>query len=160
MSETNVQQQRIARGLCPRDGNEAAPYYLCAECRYRDKVRRIANRFSEAGLAVKTRHGREYRYHRPPGLPGLAEVEKDRGSIYREAMPDDRRLNPRLRNIPVDVEAQLRLIFEREGKPLTEAEICAAWGRLRLREARLSAATDLAAIVRADRKRQRKYGPR
>src|SRR4051812_7314536 len=39
-----IQQERTAKGLCPRCGEEAAPYYLCQKHRDIAKIARIMKR--------------------------------------------------------------------------------------------------------------------
>ena len=75
---------------------------------------------------------------------------------YREAQPGDKRLRPRLGNIPVDVQRELVALLLRNGQPMHIDEIYAAWGKLRLRSVRDSAAADLLHIVAATTKRERR----
>ena len=141
--------ERMAQGLCPNDGKEAAPYRLCSDCRRVAFVRRVANRLAEYGLAHKTKQGRSNYYQTSPLPLGEGEV------IYREAVEGDRRLLPRRAHVPIDIEQTLIALFSKPGiETLTEDEIVQAWGKLRVRPGRLSAAHDLATIILAERRRR------
>lgn len=157
---TTLQERRIAKGLCPNCGNEAAPYRLCPDCRARASLGRMLRRGEKFGVFKSHRQGREKAWSAPQikSNQSAAEIMKSRPMpVWGEGKAaEDGRLQPRLGNIPVDVEAELIAIFERIGEPLTEEEIWSAWGKLRVRRGRASAAGDLAALVKAERRRARK----
>jgi DNA-binding MarR family transcriptional regulator len=156
--------QRVAKGLCPYCGEEAAPYYLCDRCRLMRKLYRVLSKGRSAG-DIRTERSPEDRRKRRHWLTDDARAAlkagTDRDWNYREVTnPDDGRLKPRIRNIPVDVENELIKIFRDAGEPLTEAEVYEAWGRLRLRKGRASAAADMAQIIRSGRKQSAKAARR
>lgn len=141
----NTRKRRVAAGLCPECGEEAAPYYLCPSCRFRRLLDRVLSKGERAG--VFRRAGR--------GMWMIGDRNAD--FDYREVTdPADKRLRPRLRGVPVDIERELMDIFRREGRPLTEAELVGLWGQLRVRPGRVSAAQDMAYIQQAQDKRRRR----
>lgn len=150
----SVQKERVAKGLCPRCGKEAAPYYLCARCRRADKFRRVLNSGAKHGAVTKKRSDEDRRTH----LWSLADRDVDWS--YNEAREDDRRCLPRLRNVPIDVEAELIEILREEGKSMREDEIMAAWGKLRLRNGKGSIARQLAYLIEAEQKRRARAAAR
>ena len=123
----SLRQERIAKGLCPNCGSEAAPYYLCGRCRFRELIGRFLRKAAKAGVVKREQRGRQSYWSR------LDRAKFD-DVDYREATrEDDKRLRPRVKGVPVDVEAEIMSIFTRAGKPLTVEEIYAAWGHMRLR---------------------------
>lgn len=149
-----IREDRLAKGLCPQCGAEAAPYRLCGQCRFRGLIYRLLRKGEKAGEIASRKQGREKRVWK-------VDHNKKWTFSYNEVTDEsDGRLRPKLRGIPVDVERQLIKIFETAGKPLTLDEIMTAWGTLRLRAGRTSAAMDLAYIVEAKRKRAAKMARR
>lgn len=145
---TTLHKTRLAKGLCAYCGAEAAPYRLCDQCRYIALIRRVCNRLHDTGHLQKEKKGRETWYGKAPGAGPLTE------SVYREAQVGDRRLHPRIKQVPIDIEqALLRLFTTWNLGPLSEEEIVSAWGKLRLRPGRFSVAHDLAYLIRAERRR-------
>lgn len=157
----SIRQERAAKGLCPNCGKEAAPYYLCAECRFKAKIIRVMNRVEKAGALRKERRGRDTMWSMAYwGNDRLTKEDVD-GIIEKMRWhPDpkegDGRLRPRLGKIPVDVEKELFALMTEMARPATIEEIVAAWGRLREKRRTSSAAGDLARIIEAQRKRERK----
>ncbi len=150
----SIAKQRVAKGLCPQCGAEAAPYYLCERCRSIKRLGRMLDRMADAGGIDRVRMGPNQGRvgYAPSSVP-----EPERKKIqWREVSETDRRWAPRIKNLPVDVERELIAMFECAGDPLRIDEILAAWGTLRLRKERASAAHDLRAIILAERKRRRK----
>ena len=155
-----LQQRRIAAGLCPRCGAEAAPYYACPKCRAKQSVGRVLGRFVEHGFATTLGN--------TSGKRWLTTGRDDQFSDVARVLPsplwgegkgaEDKRLRPRLKGIPVDVEATLIELMREEDRGLTIEEIQAAWGKLRVKAGRESAAHDLRALILAERKRERKRG--
>lgn len=146
---TKTQQERILRGQCPNCGEEAAPYYLCHKCRFRGKIVRVLNRGRNVGGFVAKRDGRSL-------LWSLGDESKLDTIKYRpDAKDGDKRLEPRLRGIRVDVESTLIEVIRYAKRPCTLEEILSAWGRLRSRRESPLAA-DLACIIAAEDKRKRK----
>jgi hypothetical protein len=144
-------QARLAKGLCPLCGMDAAPYRLCARHRQIGLIRRVANRLHTRGYLQKEKKGRENWYHKESHAPALEE------SVYKEAGPGDGRLKPRLNHVPIDIEQELKALFVKmAGTPITEEEIIGAWQRLRLRKGRISVAHDMATLILAHRKREKR----
>lgn len=146
----SLQQARLAKGLCPTCGAQAAPYYHCDRCRAVNRIRRIINRGVQAGTFTSKIDDRDHRKKRY--AMGNRAIDFD----YHEALDGDKRLAPRLNHIPIDVVAEVYRLFEEHGTTLTEEELADAWGTLRLRTGRLSVARDLVTIVQAQRKRARR----
>lgn len=146
----DVKRERIARGQCPNCGKEAAPYYLCYDCRFKNKIVRILNRAESVGSFKSEKRGRDKYWSLGPDPRAMDRL------VWRpDPKAGDGRLAPRLRGIRVDVEATLINVIKYIGRPCTLDEILVAWGRLReRRDAPLSA--DLARIIAADDKRKRK----
>lgn len=149
MEKRNVKRERIARGQCPNCGKEAAPYYLCHDCRLKGKIVRVLNRGAAVGGFKKERRGRESWW-------SMGD-DKLLGTLKWRPDPKegDGRLAPRLRGIRIDVEATLVEVIRRIGRPCTLEEILAAWGRLRERRT-APLASDLACIIAAADKRKRR----
>jgi hypothetical protein len=148
-----IAQQRILAGQCPLCGKEAAPYRLCWDHRFDQRLRRSLKRGVRLG-ALKMDALKRYT---------VSDGDK-KGEWAKHAtqviLPEsDKRGRPRLRNISVDVEATLTKVIERIGRPCTIEEISAAWGRLRSKRSQPLAA-DLATIIAADDKRARKMAKR
>ena len=147
----SIRQERLAKGLCPDCGAEAAPYRLCDRCRFKGLLGRILRKGATHGSLTAEKRGRTYFY-------GLGDPSLD--FEYREAQPGDKRLRPRVGGIPVDVEHELIEILRRNGKPMQIDKIYEAWGRLRLRRGRESAASDLANIIVGRQKQEAKLARR
>jgi hypothetical protein len=79
---------------------------------------------------------------------------------YPEAKEGDRRLKPRLGGKIVDVCNTLVGLLREMGRPATEEELVAAWGRLREKRRTASLAGDMAAIIEAKRRQDRKAAKR
>lgn len=150
---SNVRRDRIAKGQCPNCGKEAAPFYLCGECRFKGKVVR--------GLDRGAKYGGFTRERRKDGVYyGLGDSRAWDAIKWRaEAKDGDKRLSPRLRGTRVDVERTLVEIIRYAGKPCTLEEIKAAWGRLRAKRDTPLAA-DLARIIVAEDRRKAKAAKR
>ncbi len=155
-----IQQTRINAGLCPNCGKEAAPYYLCPDCRGLKSLGGMLNRGEKYHIFTSERRGRtklwrtgSYQGNRPPsevmGSKPMPLWGEGKGG-------DDKRLRPRVGKIPVNVEKELMGILLRLGAPATCEEIMGAWGKLRVRRGRASAACDLAALIKAERRRERR----
>lgn len=141
-------QDRIAKGLCPTCGKEAAPYYLCSRCRFYGKIGRVLRRAGKAGAFTRTVDKK--------GVVrwGIgSEAAFDAMTWRPDPKEGDGRLRPRLGRVPVDVEGELVALLTSMGKPATIDEIVAAWGQLRERR-RVSIANDMATIIAAQRKRE------
>jgi len=142
-------QDRVLRGQCPNCGEEAAPYRLCGACRLKTKIIRIMRRGAKVGGFKIDKQGRENLY-------SIADAEKLHTIQWRaDPKHDDRRSDPRLHGIRIDVEATLLEVVRFIGRPCTIEEITAAWGRLRA-ERTTPLPIDLARIIRAADKRKRK----
>lgn len=146
-----LRQERIAAGQCPNCGKEAAPYYLCADCRLLNSLTRVLRKGERAGAFRVAKDGRSKRWF--PGDPAAM----DRLVAGSRPFPgaEDGRRAPRLRGRRIDIEGTLLQVIQRIGRPCTIEEILAAWGKLRDRRTTPLAA-DLACIVAAQDKRRRK----
>lgn len=149
-----VRENRISNGLCPNCGAEAAPFYLCPDCRRRASLNRMMRRGEDVSVFSSTKIGRER--HWTLGSEEARDVLKTKPMpLWGEGMSaEDGRLRPRLGRIPVDIEREVFGILLRLGEPATEQEIIQAWGRMRVRRGRASAAGDLVALIKAERRRE------
>jgi hypothetical protein len=151
--KTPIAHQRILAGQCPLCGKEAAPYRLCYDHRFRQRMDRALKKGVRLG-ALKKDHLKRYFIG---DESKSAEWVKHGTPIH---LPEsDKRGRPRLRGIAVDVDATLIKVVEHIGRPCTIEEITAAWGRLRDRRS-APLATDLATIIAAQDKRARKMAKR
>jgi len=146
-------QHRIDHGMCPQCGREAAPYYLCYDCRSVSSLRRTLNRMHEHGALRRERSGRSNLWSIGE-RDNLDELDI-RGTLLIGIKEGDGRLRPRMGKRPVDLDETLFSIFRDAGKPLTEDEVVFAWGRLRSKR-KGSLASDMAAIIAAERRRERR----
>jgi hypothetical protein len=146
----SLQHQRLAKGLCPACGNQAAPYYFCEYCAQLNLMRRVLNKGVKAGT-FQSRIDEQDRRRKLYAIDN-ADIHFD----YQEALDGDKRLLPRRNHIPIDIESEVCRLLAEAGHPLTEAELYEAWGTLRVRTERLSVALDLVTIIQAQRKRKRR----
>jgi hypothetical protein len=151
--KTPLQQTRILAGQCPLCGKEAAPFRLCYDHRFSARLNNSLRRGVKLG-ALKRDHLKRY-------YLGDGDKERRWGKWGTKiVIPEsDKRGRPRLRGISVDVDETLIKVMERIGRPCTIEEITAAWGKLRDRRS-APLASDLAVIVAAADKRQRKMAKR
>jgi hypothetical protein len=159
MKPAERRQHRVDHGLCPQCGKEAAPYYLCPDCRSLGSMTRLLNKMAREGLAVKAKQGRCNVFSPGPRIDAEDRFEKW-GKFVWDMKPDDKRLKPRLGRRPVDLDETLLSIFTDAGKPLSIEEVCAAWGRLRTRRKTASLAGDMTAIIKAQRRREERAAKR
>lgn len=153
-------QERIAKGLCPQCGEEAAPYYLCSRCRLSRRLGRARDRLALQGVVTVSGVGRQRAY---APVEGKRTVPDNRWSAPLVPDPDkDKRFRPRLRGVAVNVEAEVIGIFERAGIPLSVDDVIEAWVKLRADGKRKhgSAAKDVRAIILAKRRREERAARR
>lgn len=150
---TKSKQYRIEHGLCPMCGKESAPYYLCHDHRNIGALHRLLTKMVDQRLLTKTKDGRAYGYeinHASGKTP--RDFVPGRAS-WLDLKPDDKRRRPRLGRRPVDLDETLIGIFQEAARPLTIEEVVSAWGRLRSQRKHETLAGDMAAIIKAQRKR-------
>ncbi len=159
--KTPLQQQRILAGQCPLCGKEAAPYRLCYTHRQTLKLARLLKRGErlEVFNSEKRSDGKLYWALGKKHGDAAASQQLDKWQTPWHLPETDRRGRPRLRGIPVDVEATLVAVVTRIGRPCTIEEITEAWGRLRDRRSS-PLPSDLATIIAAKDKRERKMAKR
>lgn len=152
---SRVQRERIEAGLCPRCGEDAAPYRLCYMCRQRMRVFRALTRMAATGSLETMRDERGRRLYKKTG-------KRPDGRWQTTVVPpeDDRRFRPRIANVPVEVEETILLLFERMDRPCSVDEVVQAWGRLRTRRKRGNLIADLRALIEAEKRRQRRAAKR
>ena len=144
----SVAQQRMDKGLCPRCGEDAAPYRLCGSHRLESRLVRSLKKMERQGALKSTGRGANSMWSNVEG------VEADTRWSTPVVPPDnDKRFRPRLGNVPADVEKELIGIMTEAGEPLTVEQIMAAWERLRQKRNRSSIAGDMKRIIKADQKR-------
>jgi hypothetical protein len=151
MSAAAKRRYRLDRGMCPSCGLEAAPYYLCIACRRLSSMTRTLNKMAQAGVLERGRKGRSSVWS-VRDAERLSDMDI-RGSLLFGIEGEDKRLRPRLGRRPVDLDDTLRSIFEQAGKPLSMEDIYFAWGRLRSQRKTGSLAGDMAAIIKAQQRR-------
>lgn len=151
--KTPLQQKRILAGQCPLCGKEAAPYRLCYDHRFGQRLVRNLKKGVRVG-ALKIDLLKRYT------IADDSKTQEWCKNSTKIVLPkSDRRGRPRLRGIQVDIEETLLKIIERIGRPCTIEEITAAWGRLRDRRS-APLASDLATIIAAKDKRERRMAKR
>jgi len=158
--KTTLQQKRILAGKCPLCGKEAAPYRLCYDHRQGLRLTRVLKRGTRLGMfkAEQRIDGKYYSLGAKNNDPAVRK-EAHKWSTPLHLPETDRRSRPRLRGISVDIEETILAIMSRIGRPCTIEEITAAWGRLRDRRS-APLASDLATIIAAKDKRERKMAKR
>ena len=157
MEQRSRRQRRVDAGQCPNCGKEAAPYYLCPDCRAKNSLRSKLNGMAKHGVVRKG--GRVNLSHWWEG-----DVSLENSGMITKPSPlwgegkgkDDKRLRPKLGKIPVDVERELVGMLQRFDRPVSEEEIISAWGKMRVRRDRASAAGDIVALISAERRRERR----
>jgi hypothetical protein len=159
--KTPLQQKRILAGQCPLCGKEAAPYRLCYDHRQEERLVRCLKRGEKYEYFNSEKRADGKRYWT---VGKKADDPATREHMRKWSVPiilpeTDRRGRPRLRGIPVDVEATLIAVVTRIGRPCTIEEISEAWGRLRDRRSS-PLPSDLATIIAAKDKRERKMARR
>lgn len=152
-----LRKHRISHGLCPNCGGEAAPYYLCAECRFRQRIRRTLNLMKRKGvLRTEGERRSDKRWFVTPNSQEIMDSTK----WYPDPQPGDKRLEPRLGGKIVDVCETLVGILRDMGKPATIEELVHAWGKLREKRKTASLAGDMTTIIEAKRRQDRKAAKR
>ena len=155
----SLQQGRVNNGLCPQCGKPSAPYYYCVDHRVERSIGGLLNRMSKHGVAKKEKEGRHSVYS--AGSRTLAETPEFKQvpmPLWNEGKGgDDKRLRPRLRGVPVNIEKVTIGLLEAAGsRGATLEEIELAWGQLRTSRKHETVAGDLAALIKAQQKRERK----
>jgi len=151
-----VRQERVAKGQCPNDGSEAAPYLLCWSCRLKQRLGRSLKRGAKLGAIKKDILNR---YSIDKTDDGTRTIQWGKWGTPIVLNEDDGRGRPRLRGTRIDIEATIHRVMEFIGRPCTIEEIMAAFGRLRAKRSDPLPA-DLARIIVADEKRHRKAAKR
>lgn len=151
----SLQQDRIAKGQCPNCGKEAAPYRLCFECRQGVRLANCLKKGAKVGALSVLGNGRNALWSINKNAPADADKNFSKNSTPFILPETDRRSQPRLRGIRVDVEATLIKVIEFIGRPCTMDEIVQAWGKLRSKRSD-PLPNDLARIIQAQEKRERR----
>jgi hypothetical protein len=152
---SRAEQKRIEKGLCPRCGEDAAPYRLCYLCRQRQRVSRALDRMARTGSLEVRRDERGRKVFKKTG-----QRPDTRWATLVVPPDDDRRFRPRIAGIPVEVEESILLLFERMDRPCSVDEVVQAWGRLRTRRRRGNLVADLRALIEAEQRRERRAAKR
>jgi hypothetical protein len=167
LSARERRQHRIDHGMCPECGKEAAPYYLCWDCRLLSSIGKRLNKFAARGICEKIGSGKNATFRLAPDIIGaerslkLDEINKFRwGDTLLDMDANDKRARPRINRRPIDIDETMMAIFRNAGKPLDMQEIYMAWGALRSRRVHQTLATDMTAIIKAQRKRDERNAKR
>ena len=159
MTGMTIGKDRIAHGLCPQCGKEAAPFYLCWQCRLGQRFNRSLKKGVRCGVVNKIGEGRKALFGLEKGYSEEAERQWGKHSIPIVIPESDSRGHPRIRGTRVNVEATLIRVIEFIGHPCTLEEIMTAWGRLRSkRDAPLH--SDLGRIIIASERRKTRNAKR
>ena len=163
-----LHKKRVLAGQCPNDGNEAAPYRLCQACRQKRRFGRALKSAAKRGVfkGEKTNTGYVWSmplgYKNDPAWQAANEAwQKDGRSenMGLDHLPNDKRYEPKLRGIRVDVEKTLLQVINFIDRPASIEEILAVWGKLR--EQRSSPlAHDLGRLIMAQERRDRRNAKR
>lgn len=157
-------KDRVANGLCPNCGKEAAPYRLCFDCRQSVRFTRALKRGARHGVLQFMGGGTRLTKNTLIWKGDKFDDQAAKKAWHKWSVPmvpreDDGRARPRIRGIRIDVEATLIKVVEFIGRPATIDEILTAWGRLRgKRNAPLP--NDISRIIVAADKRARKAAKR
>jgi hypothetical protein len=149
-------KERAEKGLCPQCGKEAAPYYLCADHRTIAMVGRAMNRAEKYGGVTKEKRGGKAYWR----IRDMAAIEGNWRPCGWDLDPNDKRLRPRLGRVPIEVDRELLRLAYDMGCPFTTEEIIAAWGRLREQRKAGTIAGNMAAIIKAQRRRDERNARR
>lgn len=157
-------KDRVAHGLCPACGKEAAPYRFCFDCRQMQRLTRSLKRGVQHGvlqfMGGATRLTKNTLIWKGAKFDDEAAKKELRKWSTPVVLPEsDGRSKPRLRGITVDVEATLLKVMGFIGRPCTIDEIISAWGKLRDRRS-APLAHDLGRIIVADERRKAKNARR
>jgi hypothetical protein len=159
MSARIAVKDRVAHGLCPACGNEAAPYRLCYECRQKARLDRGLKKGVRLGVLNVLGAGKNAMWSLNKGASTEATERWKKWGTPWHLPETDGRSKPRLRGMRVDVEATLIRVIEFIARPCSLEEILSAWGKLR--EKRSSPLpNDLGRIIVAADKRARKAARR
>lgn len=154
MKATERRAYRIDHGMCPECGKEAAPYYLCFECRKLGSMRRMLTRMADLGIIEKIKRHKG-RFDAFKSVESGKRVANFAWNQTLWDMPaEDARRKPRINRRPIDLDETLFGIFREAGHPLQMEEIYEAWGRLRSKRKHGTLAGDMAAIIAARRRRE------
>lgn len=149
----DVRKERAAKGLCPYCGKLAAPYYLCDRHHRVAQLRRFFRALEKQDLVEITVDPADKRRILVMAKPSLGTTEVN----YGKSLDIGERGNPRIRGgVPADVTKELVGILRRQGRPMREEEIAAAWVKLRPKPGQTNAAAGMAAMIKAQDKRARK----
>lgn len=163
-----LHQERILAGQCPNDGNEAAPYRLCHSCRQKIRFGRALKNAGKKGIFKGEKTSKGYVWSMPLGYKtdpswqaANAAWESDKGTenMGLNIIEGDKRYDPKLRGIRVDVTRTLLQVIQFIGRPATLEEIMAVWGKLRA-ERSSPLAHDLGRLIMAQEKRDRRNAKR
>lgn len=154
-----IQRQRLLNGLCPSCGKDAAPYRLCPDHRALESLTRLLSRWEKAGALTKSRGPGGNHWKATANMREIIDAMPARRMPLWDGGEDARTL-PRLRGVPVDVEATIVEILRDRGRPATVEEIQAAWGRLRGERKHGSLAGDIGRIIKAQHRRDQRSARR
>lgn len=163
-----LQQERILAGQCPNDGNEAAPYRLCHSCRQKTRFRHALKAAGKKGIFKAEKTAKGYVWSMPTGYkndPSWAaakdawEGDKRSENMGLAVIEGDKRYDPKLRGIRVDVGRTLLQVINFIDRPATLEEIMAVWGKLRAERSE-PLAHDLGRLIMAQEKRDRRNAKR
>lgn len=123
----SLAKQRSAKGLCPRCGEEAAPYSLCSKHRLEARIHRYLKRSVKVKCVEQIGTGRHARYRIPEGWEGRFDAVRWQTINYET----DRRFLPRIARVPVEIENAIVAAMVSIGRPCTIEEILEAWAKLK-----------------------------
>lgn len=148
---TKLQKERILAGKCPLCGEEAAPYRLCHEHRMKQRFGTAIRRGVKFGALQKTEDNKIWKgeHFDDPYKKGKW------GSSCLYPKQGDKRADPRLRKMRVDVEKTIIEVMNYINRPCTIEEISGVWGKLRA-DRSSPLANDLGRLIIAQDRRARR----
>lgn len=149
-----LRKERISHGMCPKCGKESAPFYLCGECRFGNKLVGILKRGRKHGALKSERRGRTD-YWSIDNNAAWATIK------WRpDAKDGDKRLLPRIGRMPMLVEDTIVAALMSLDRPATIEEIRAAWVKLKSNRGSAALSVHVLAIIEAARRRGEKHAKR
>lgn len=156
---TVLTKQRIAKGLCPRCGKEAAPYYLCDHCRGIDGISRMLKLMAKREVVTSEKRGRHTYWKIDPRYNEALDNFTWRPRMW-DLKDSDRRRKPRFRGVPIEIENAVRAALTMLDRPASIEEIMEAWAKLKTSNRDGTIESNLVEIIVSKNKRAEKLARR
>lgn len=155
MEQRSIRRERISQGLCPNCGKESAPFHLCQDCRFGNKITAILRRGEKVGGFKSERKGRDTYWS-----IGANQRALDTIKWRADPKPGDKRLLPRIGRIPMQIEDTIIAALMSLDRPATIEEIRCAWVKLKANRGGGSLSSHVLQIIEAARRRGEKNARR